>query len=168
MECGRYNGSVPFAIHRDEARSILTPTSGFIRDARFSHSLTPARKCTFGCTYCYVPTMGIYGGLKPAEWQNWGRFTMFKSNAAALLRGLLRPGQAIYCSPVRSVKKKALPRVRLAANSVKNAALQSGMNRAFKWKSLRECELARTVPGGAAIAACAHLGGLRRQRNEHR
>jgi len=44
--------------------------------------------------------MGIYGGLQPADWQNWGRFTTFKSNAAELLRQSLRPHQVIYCSPL--------------------------------------------------------------------
>jgi DNA repair photolyase len=44
--------------------------------------------------------MGIYGGLKPEDWQNWGRFTTFKSNAPDLLRRALRPGQVIYCSPL--------------------------------------------------------------------
>src|SRR4029077_14371042 len=59
-----------------------------------------ARNCTFGCSYCYVPTMGIYGGLKPADWQHWGRFTTFKSNAAELLETALRADQIIYCSPL--------------------------------------------------------------------
>jgi DNA repair photolyase len=81
-------------------RSILSPTSGFIRQAGFSHSLTPARNCTFGCTYCYVPTMGIYGGLKPDDWRRWGQFTTFKSNARELLRKQVRPDQVIYCSPL--------------------------------------------------------------------
>src|SRR5438477_5984807 len=85
---------------RTEARRILSPTSGFIAEAGFTHSLTPARNCTFGCTYCYVPTMGIYGGLKPDDWKRWGQFTTFKSNAADLLRKQLRPEQVIYCSPL--------------------------------------------------------------------
>ena len=89
-----------FEIHHAEARSILTATRGFIAEAGFTHSLSPARNCTFGCTYCYVPTMGIYGGLKPADWQHWGRFTTFKSNAAELLEKALRPDQIIYCSPL--------------------------------------------------------------------
>ena len=89
-----------FEILHSEASGILTPTSGFIAQAGFTHSLTPARNCTFGCTYCYVPTMGIYGGLKPADWRNWGRFTTFKSNAPGLLRKALRPAQSIYCSPL--------------------------------------------------------------------
>ncbi len=80
--------------------SILSRTSGFIAEAGFTHSLTPARNCTFGCTYCYVPTMGIYGGLKPEDWRRWGQFTTFKSNVAELLRKELRGGQSIYCSPL--------------------------------------------------------------------
>ncbi len=89
-----------FEIYRAEAASILSPTSGFIAQAGFTHSLSPARNCTFACTYCYVPTMRIYGGLKPDDWNNWGRFTTFKSNAPGLLRQALRPDQVIYCSPL--------------------------------------------------------------------
>ncbi len=44
--------------------------------------------------------MGIYGGLKREDWQHWGGFTTFKSNAAGLLRKCLRPEQIIYCSPL--------------------------------------------------------------------
>jgi DNA repair photolyase len=89
-----------FQIYRSEAHSSLTETSGFIREAGFTHSLTPARNCTFGCTYCYVPTLGIYGGLKPEDWKRWGQFTTFKSNAPDLLRRQLRAHQVIYCSPL--------------------------------------------------------------------
>ncbi|MDQ6708605.1 MAG: hypothetical protein M3Z85_21810 [Acidobacteriota bacterium] len=89
-----------FAIYEAESRGILSRTSGFIAEAGFTHSLTPARNCTFGCSYCYVPTMGIYGGLKPEDWKHWGQFTTFKSNAAELLAGALRSDQAIYCSPL--------------------------------------------------------------------
>jgi DNA repair photolyase len=82
------------------ARTILSRTSGFIAEAGFTHSLTPARNCTFGCTYCYVPTLGIYGGLQPEDWRRWGQFTTFKANAPNLLRRELRVGQSIYCSPL--------------------------------------------------------------------
>jgi len=44
--------------------------------------------------------MGIYGGLKPEDWKRWGQFTTYKSNAAELLSGELRPTQRIYCSPL--------------------------------------------------------------------
>jgi DNA repair photolyase len=89
-----------FQIFESETRGILSPTSGFIAAAGFTHSLTPARNCTFGCTYCYVPSLGIYGGLKPDDWNRWGQFTTFKSTAPALLRRELRPSQVIYCSPL--------------------------------------------------------------------
>ena len=81
------------------ARSILSRTTGFIAEAGFTHSLTPARNCTFACTYCYVPTMRIQAGLKPDDWHRWGQFTSFKSNAAELLVNELQPDQRIYCSP---------------------------------------------------------------------
>ena len=92
--------TVRFKIFQAGSAGILSPTSGYIAQAGFTHSLSPARNCTFACTYCYVPTMRIYGGLKPDDWNNWGRFTTFKSNAPDLLRAALRPHQTIYCSPL--------------------------------------------------------------------
>jgi DNA repair photolyase len=89
-----------FPILHGEARSILSKTTGFIAEAGFTHSLTPARNCTFGCTYCYVPTLGLYGGLKPEDWRRWGQFTTFKTNASELLERALRPHHVIYCSPL--------------------------------------------------------------------
>ncbi len=91
---------MPFRIFETEAASILSTTTGFIAQAGFTHSLTPARNCTFGCSYCYVPTMRIYGGLKAEDWGHWGEFTTFKSNAPALLRAQLTRSQVIYCSPL--------------------------------------------------------------------
>ena len=87
-------------IRHTEARGILSATSGFIAKAGFTHSLSPARNCSYGCTYCYVPTMGIYGGLQPEDWKRWGQFTTFKSNAAELAARQLRADQRIYCSPL--------------------------------------------------------------------
>jgi DNA repair photolyase len=91
---------VPFQVFESESRSVLSSTTGFIAQAGFTHSLTPARNCTFGCSYCYVPTMRIYGGLQPDDWNHWGQFTTFKSNAPELLRRTLRAEQVIYCSPL--------------------------------------------------------------------
>jgi len=91
---------LPFRIFDADARSILTPVSGFLRDAGFTHSLNPSRNCTFGCSYCYVPTMRVQAGLRPEDWTHWGQCTTFKTNAPELLRKALRPGQAIYCSPL--------------------------------------------------------------------
>ena len=91
---------MPFQVFHADSKSVLSTTTGFIAQAGFTHSLTPARNCTFGCSYCYVPTMRIYGGLKSEDWKHWGQFTTFKSNAPELLRRQLRTGQVIYCSPV--------------------------------------------------------------------
>jgi hypothetical protein len=41
---------VPFQVHRAQARGILIPTCGFIAQAGFTHSLSPARNCTLGST----------------------------------------------------------------------------------------------------------------------
>lgn len=97
-----YNEAVSAAleIRRREAGGILSRTTGFIAQAGFTHSLTPARNCTYGCTYCYVPTLRIFGGLTPEDWRRWGQFTTVKSNAAELLARELRPAQVIYCSPL--------------------------------------------------------------------
>ncbi len=91
---------MPFRIFETKARSILTPVSGFLACAGFTHSLSPSRNCTFGCSYCYVPTMRLHGGLKPADWAHWGEWTTIKRNAALLLERGLSPGQIIYCSPL--------------------------------------------------------------------
>lgn len=89
-----------FRIFEQEATGILSRTRGFIAEAGFTHSLTPARNCTYGCTYCYVPTMRVQSGLQPEDWRRWGEFTTYKGNAAELLARQLRPEQVIYCSPL--------------------------------------------------------------------
>ncbi len=89
-----------FPIFYSPAQSILTPTRGFIREAGFTHSLTPARNCTYGCTYCYVPAMRVHAGLKPEDWRRWGQFTTFKDNAGELVRRSMRPEMIVYCSPL--------------------------------------------------------------------
>ena len=94
------DGPTWFHVRNSEAKTILTKTSGFIATAGFTHSLTPARNCTYGCTYCYVPTLRVWGGLKREDWRRWGQFTTIKSNAAELLRRDIRPWQVIYCSPL--------------------------------------------------------------------
>ncbi len=91
---------MPFQIFETDARSILSPVSGFLAQAGFTHSLTPAHNCTYGCSYCYVPTMRVQAGLRREDWQHWGERTTFKRNAAELLQRALCPDQVIYCSPL--------------------------------------------------------------------
>ena len=90
----------PGELRFARATSALSKTTGFIAEAGFTHSLTPARNCTYGCLYCYVPTLRIYGGLRKEDWQRWGQFTTVKENLPELLRKQLRPDQRIYCSPL--------------------------------------------------------------------
>lgn len=91
---------MPFRIFETESRSILSPVSGYLAEAGFTHSLSPARNCTFGCSYCYVPTMRVQAGLRPEDWAHWGQWSTFKRNAAKLLGQALRPHHVIYCSPL--------------------------------------------------------------------
>lgn len=90
----------PGELRFARATLALSKTSGFIADAGFTHSLTPARNCTYGCLYCYVPTLRIHGGLRKEDWQRWGQFTTVKQNLPALLSKQLRADQRIYCSPL--------------------------------------------------------------------
>jgi DNA repair photolyase len=89
-----------WAVRETSGKSILTATSGFIKEAGFTHSLTPARNCTYGCTYCYVPTMGVYAGLSAEDVKRWGQFTTFKANAPELLESARLNDAVIYCSPL--------------------------------------------------------------------
>lgn len=91
---------MPFQILETDARTILSPVSGFLAEAGFTHSLTPARNCVFGCSYCYVPTMRVQAGLRAEDWGHWGERTTFKRNAAELLARALRESQIVYCSPL--------------------------------------------------------------------
>ena len=95
------------------ARSILSPVTGFLREAGFTHSLSPARNCTYGCLYCYVPSMRVFGGLKAEDWEHWGQFTTLKTNAAELAERELKRAQIIYCSPVVDPYQPAEKEVRL-------------------------------------------------------
>ncbi|MBV8551886.1 MAG: radical SAM protein [Acidobacteriaceae bacterium] len=89
-----------WTVRETTAKSILTPVTGFLKEAGFTHSLTPARNCTYGCLYCYVPTMRLFGGLQREDWTHWGQFTTLKTNAAELLTRSRHAGQVIYCSPL--------------------------------------------------------------------
>lgn len=91
---------VPLQIFEAEARTILSPVSGFLKEAGFTHSLTPSRNCTFGCSYCYVPTMRVQAGLRPDDWKHWGQWSTFKKNAGELFARELRGTEIIYCSPL--------------------------------------------------------------------
>jgi DNA repair photolyase len=81
------------------ARSILTPASGFMR--RYKFTLNPYSGCSFGCEYCYarffVPSL--------AARETWGEWVTIKANAAELMEkacrsGALNDGDPVYMSSV--------------------------------------------------------------------
>ena len=122
--------------------------SGFLAEAGFTHSLTPARNCTFGCSYCYVPTMRVQGGLRPEDWTHWGQWTTFKSNAAELLVRELRPHQVIYCSPLTDPYQPAEAEERLFPSLLR--AVEANPPRLFVIQTrgtliLRDLDLLRSV-----------------------
>ena len=145
---------MPVEVSETEARTILSPVSGFLREAGFTHSLTPARNCTFGCSYCYVPTLRIQAGLRPEDWQHWGQSTTFKRNAAELLRKELRPDQVIYCSPLTDPYQPAEKERRIMPGVL--AVLAAHPPEAFVIQTrgplvLRDVELLRRVATGARL-----------------
>jgi DNA repair photolyase len=141
---------MPFQIFQSEARSILSPVSGFLLQAGFTHSLTPARNCTFGCSYCYVPTMRVQAGLRPEDWKHWGSHTTFKTNAAQLLRKSLRADQRIYCSPLTDPYQPAEAAERLMPALLESLATAAHPPAAFVLQTrgpliLRDLDLLRAA-----------------------
>ncbi len=126
---------VPFQIFQTESSSILSPVSGFLADAGFTHSLTPARNCTFGCAYRNVPTMRVHAGLRSGDWQHWGQWTTIKRNAARLARRELRPDQVIYCSPLTEQGQEG--RANRVPTSPLKARLASCPISSTRWRPIR-------------------------------
>jgi DNA repair photolyase len=62
-----------------EARSLLTPTGGYLGD--FTHSLNPYQGCVFGCSYCYV----AWAPVAARDPRPWGRYVKAKTNAPEVL-----------------------------------------------------------------------------------
>jgi len=81
-----------------QARSILTPATGFIRRGGFDWTCNPYTGCTFGCRYCYA--MFMPQNRRPRE--DWGRWFQAKANAVELARRQAprAAGQAVYMSSV--------------------------------------------------------------------
>lgn len=86
------------AVFLREARSILTPTGGYL--AGFTHSLQPYAGCAFDCSYCYVRELAVQRA-SPYRLP-WSRWIAAKTNAPALLRRAAERGRLagarIFCS----------------------------------------------------------------------
>lgn len=75
---------MPIEVNRRPARSMLTPTGGFLEG--YTHSLNPYGGCSFACSYCYVRQLpvALFRG-KP-----WGTWVDIKEGAAERLAADLR------------------------------------------------------------------------------
>ena len=79
------------------ASSILTKTTGFMKDYDFS--LNPYSGCTFACSYCYA----AFFTRNKDKMDNWGRWVEVKENATMLLRKFRKKSlnnKTIYLSSV--------------------------------------------------------------------
>jgi DNA repair photolyase len=81
-----------------EARSILTPTGGYL--SGFTHTLQPYAGCQFSCEYCYVREMTVQ---RANPWRlPWSHWISPKTNAPELLRAAAERGALararIFCS----------------------------------------------------------------------
>ena len=81
-----------------QARSILSPATGFILRGGFEWTCNPYIGCTFGCRYCYA--MYLPQNRRPRE--EWGRWFQAKANAVELARRQAprAAGQAVYMASV--------------------------------------------------------------------
>lgn len=108
-----------------QARSILTPSSGWVR--KYDYTLNPYSGCVFACDYCYArgfaPT--------PERQEAWGQWVTVKENARTLVAracrdGTLNDGDAVYLSSVTDPYQPIEDRLGLT-RSVLEAILESGV-----------------------------------------
>lgn len=100
------------AVESRQARSVLTPATGFLRGYQFT--LNPYSGCAFGCSYCYAR---FFAG-SAARRDTWGGWVSAKENAPTLLArecasGRLRSGDSVYMSSVTDPYQPAEARLRI-------------------------------------------------------
>ncbi len=85
-------------VEQINARSILSPATGFIRRGGFDWTCNPYVGCSFGCTYCYA--MFLPQNRRPRE--DWGKWFQAKINALELARRQAPKvaGRSVYLSSV--------------------------------------------------------------------
>jgi DNA repair photolyase len=87
------------AVTPIDARTILTPSSGFISLYKFT--LNPYSGCAFGCSYCYARYFVSDRGRR----ETWGSWVSAKQDAGTLVAracnaGTLQSGDKVYTSSV--------------------------------------------------------------------
>lgn len=108
-----------------DARTILTPASGFIR--KYRYTLNPYSGCRFSCEYCYARAFASTAERR----RTWGQWVTAKRNAAALIAkacrdGTLQSGDAVYMSSATDPYQPAEYRLGLT-RSILDAILASGV-----------------------------------------
>ena len=80
------------------AKSLLSPATGFIKRGGFDWTCNPYVGCSFGCVYCYA--MFLPQNRRPNE--DWGKWFQAKVNAIELARKQAPKlaGQAVYIASV--------------------------------------------------------------------
>ncbi len=110
-----------------DARTILTPASGFIR--KYRYTLNPYSGCRFACEYCYARAFAP----TPEKRWTWGDWVTAKRNAAALITKAcrdetlitkacrdetLQSGDAVYMSSATDPYQPAEQRLRLTRSII--------------------------------------------------
>lgn len=108
-----------------DARTILTPASGFIR--RYRYSLNPYSGCRFACEYCYARAFAPTAEKR----STWGQWATAKRNAATLITkacrdGTLQSGDAVYMSSATDPYQPVEHQLGLT-RSILQAILDSGV-----------------------------------------
>jgi len=116
---------LPAGVTLADARTILTPATGFIR--KYRYSLNPYSGCRFACEYCYAR----FFAPTPAKRESWGEWAVAKQNASTLTskavrRGDLEDGDAVYMSSATDPYQPAEQRLRITG-SILEAMLASGV-----------------------------------------
>jgi DNA repair photolyase len=121
-------GQVAFgrvAVEAVVARSVLTPTSGFM--SQYDFTLNPYSGCTFGCDYCYARFFAPSADQRAS----WGQWVAVKTNACELVtqacrRRMLKSGDKVYLSSVTDPYQPIEKQLGLT-RAILTAILDSGM-----------------------------------------
>ena len=117
--------AAPVGVVLADARTILTPASGFIR--KYRYTLNPYSGCRFACEYCYARAFAP----TPEKRRTWGDWVTAKRNAAALIAracrdGTLQSGDAVYMSSATDPYQPAEQHLRLT-RSILETILAEGV-----------------------------------------
>jgi DNA repair photolyase len=113
------------SVQHIDSKSILTPTSGFMSQYKFT--LNPYGGCAFGCEYCYAR----FFAPSSRQRETWGQWVLVKTNTRELIAracrsGALNSGDAVYMSSVTDPYQPVERRLGLT-RAVLEAILDSGV-----------------------------------------